>query len=164
MHQTSWAETIQTAQQLIAGVCIAAFLLGVRFRSRRREWQHLERMKSLEMGVPLPAQPGRGLVAIGAGVPIASIGFAFLTTLLLMVYASDPIHRGNENIALSIPILGIIWGAAISVSCFALVIALILGVIQSRAQNNAYESNAWTGTHAKPVFDPESYEFSGHQS
>jgi hypothetical protein len=52
----------------------------------------------------------------------------------------------------------------LSVSAFALLIALILGVVQARTQSRAAQSGLWANAHAKPTFDPEAYEFAGHHS
>ena len=143
------------------------FALWVKQRQTNREREHKERMKALEMGLPTPARAaGAGSVmAIGAGVPIASMFMACAATVVVLSNAeelqslSSP-HGPYSN--LSVPLLGIIWISAVTVRSFALLIALILGIVQARSLRNGLQANAWGGGHAKPVFDPHSYEFAGH--
>src|SRR4051794_16814223 len=90
----SWAGLLAFA--VIGGlVLIFAFVLVLvllNMAQRRREWAHLERLKSHEMGRPLPnpqSDWARALVciAIGAGVP----SVAFLVTALATTYQKvDP--------------------------------------------------------------------------
>src|SRR5438093_13296394 len=51
-------------------------------RMKKREWQHKERLRALELGIPAdeagPRLGGGTVTAIGAGVPSASVLAAFL--------------------------------------------------------------------------------------
>jgi hypothetical protein len=68
----------------IIDVMIVAFLiLVVRNGQRRREWEHAERMRSLEMGLPVPPRDAPWAkaavcIAIGAGVPLVAFVFTYL--------------------------------------------------------------------------------------
>ena len=104
-------------------------------------------------------------MAIGAGVPIASMIIAGGATLVVLSNAEEfqslsAPHGPYSN--LCVPLLGIIWVSAVTVSSFALLIALILGIVQARSLRNHIQADAWGGGHAKPSFDPHSYEFAGH--
>ena len=159
----------------IAGILMPLVLVPIamtmRLRMRKREWEHLERMKSLELGVPAPlaSNPG-GVAAIGAGVPIVAFGTAFLTSLLVPVadHPNGVLAAGGpfqfHSTAYSVPDSAIVWGCAAVVSLFAMLTATILGVVQARAHSRALQSSRWAGAHSKPVFDPESYEFAGNRS
>ena len=80
-------------------------VIFMKHRHKRREWEHRERMKSLEVSGPLPAGHAPvgsgGVAAIGAGVPIASVIAAFLTCVASEVRTED-----------EIPMAGIAWGCA----------------------------------------------------
>ena len=149
-------------------IILVPLVLLLKFRIRKREWDHLERMRSLELGVPLPVQHRMGgVVAIGAGVPIVAFVTALVATAILLSETSDLgrwAAKGGDlayESSVNIPKLGIIWGSAFSTSCFALIIALILGIMQARTYSKALQSSSWTGGYAKPAFDPDTYDFAG---
>jgi len=152
---------------LLLPVVLVPLTMTMRLRQRKREWEHLERMKSMELGLPvLRHSPAGGVVAIGAGVPIASMLMAFLVTCFILTNADDlglahPHHGAPFQSLPSIPLLGIIWGSAMTVSTIAIVSALILGFFQARAHGKA-QSILGAGGYGKPAFDPESYEFASH--
>src|SRR5271166_165171 len=56
-------------------------------RHKRREWKHQERLRAIDLGLPATDPNSRlgggAVVAIGAGVPIASVFGALVTTLNL---------------------------------------------------------------------------------
>lgn len=156
----------------ITGILMPLFLVPIamtmRLRQRKREWEHLERMRSLELGLPSPiSSAGGGVAAIGAGVPIVAMIAAFITTIIVLesdgparLLVNDGPFQGQAEF--SIPVLAIVWGCAATVSVLAMVIALILGVVQARARSRALQSSQWASGHSKPAFDPEAYEFAGH--
>jgi hypothetical protein len=118
-------------------------------RHKRRQWEHLERMRSLDRSAPFPpvhAPVGSGAVAaIGAGVPIASVITAFLTCTISDVTTED-----------QIPMAGIAWGCALMISVGAMVTGLILAVMQARARKQS-ESAAFQVD--KPaVYDPDAFD------
>jgi hypothetical protein len=59
-------------------------IMVLNHRKRRREMEHVERMKALEMGLPTPGNESwaaRVCIAIGAGVPIGAFFFAWLASM-----------------------------------------------------------------------------------
>src|SRR5262245_31718461 len=59
-------------------------ILAMKHAQRKREWEHVERMKALELGRPVPGTegwPAAAAIAIGAGVPICAFLFTWLARL-----------------------------------------------------------------------------------
>ena len=140
---------------ILMPLVLVPLVMIIRHQQRKREWAHLERMKSLELGVPFSHEPPiGGVAAIGAGVPAITMIVAWLTTINILDVRPDP---DSEFFA-------IIWVCAAGVSVMAMVIALILGVIQARTSSRTHQSGFGTNFHAKPAFDPDAYEFAGHRS
>ncbi len=118
-------------------------------RQKRREWQHKERLRALETGLPASA-PDRALgggtvAAIGAGVPIASVLTAWMTTM--SVSDSHPDYM---------PIIAIAWGCAFMISTVALITSLVLGVLLMRSRKPADSVDHFSA--AKPAYDPDAYD------
>jgi len=131
---------------LMPVVLVPAILL-LKHRTLKREWQHKEYMKAVEMGMSAPSTPsGGGVVAIGAGVPIASVIAAAVTSL-----SYEPSSIDDE-----VPIFGIAWGCAFLISILGMVTSLILAHIQGRARKETESLNAMRN--GKPVFDPDAYD------
>ena len=70
-----WEVISVCAAVAILLVLFTCALLLIRNGHRRREWEHAERIKALEMGQPLPARDAPWTrawicIAIGAGVPL----------------------------------------------------------------------------------------------
>lgn len=87
-------------------VILVPMIMGIRQASKKREFEHLERMRALEMGQPVPGESNWpeafACAMIGAGVPIGAFLFTFLA-------------------AVNMPRLpGEVWLAPAVVSCFAL--------------------------------------------
>ena len=130
----------------LAGIALPAILvpliLAFRQGAKKREYEHLERMRALEMGQPVPGEShwpqAFACAMIGAGVPIG----AFLFTFLAFINISNP---ANE-----------IWIAPAVVSCFALMasagLAKTLFHPTKRAKGEA---------EGKPVMDPDAYDVVG---
>jgi hypothetical protein len=73
---------------LVFGVTFVPIIWGLKHARRKAEWEHMERMKALEMGRPLPGEvksPPRPAshagIAIGTSVPIGVFGCAWLASL-----------------------------------------------------------------------------------
>jgi len=121
-------------------------ILVLRYRHGRREWEHQERMKAMDTGLPITATATKGgVAAIGAGVPIASVLSALVASLALGTGSSD-----------DIAIDGIVWGCAVLISALAFGSSLILAYIQSRAQCATTTSQALQN--GKPAFDPDALD------
>jgi formate hydrogenlyase subunit 3/multisubunit Na+/H+ antiporter MnhD subunit len=122
-------------------------ILFMKHRHKRREWEHLERMKEMEERLPAsPAQAlgrGRGVTAIGAGVPMLSVFMAWMTTVI-----SQPASPNSE-------VSEIAWGVAAVISICAMFTGLILARMHIRAVK---ELQADSGLNAKPVYDPDAFD------
>jgi hypothetical protein len=124
-------------------------VLVLKHRHSRREWEHKERMKAMEIRLPSTSTDssgmGRAVAQIGAGVPIASILAAFVTTL-----AWDPESGGD------VPIHAVAWGCAALISALAMVTSLIIAYLHPRAPQvvePAHDLN-----NGKPAFDPDAFD------
>ncbi len=117
-------------------------------RQKKREWQHQERLRALETGLPAFAPDralGGGTVAvIGAGVPIASVLTAWMTTICLP-YLHDYML-----------IIAVVWGCAFLISTVALITSLALGVLLMRSRKPADSVDYFAA--AKPAYEPDAYD------
>jgi len=118
-------------------------------RHKRREWHHQERLRALDMGLPaaLPDRaPGGGtVIAIGAGVPIASVLTAWMTAI--SVSDSHPDYM---------PIVAVAWGCAFMISTGALITSLVLGVLLMRSSKPADSVDQFAAI--KPAYEPDAYD------
>ncbi|MEW4571068.1 hypothetical protein AB1L88_24630 [Tautonia sp. JC769] len=119
-------------------------VIVLRQRARRREWEHRERMKAMEMGLPVPGTEvwaSRVAIALGAVMPVGVFAIAWLASLTTQIAE--------------------VWIAAALVG--------VVGVVQGSRLTN----HPLSGTHrgdredrraargydrAKPQFDPDAYE------
>ena len=80
MHEINplWIPIVGILMPLV----LVPMIMVLKHRTLRREWQHKERMKAMEMGGPLPiVNAGRRCRRDRAGVPIASVIAAAVTSL-----------------------------------------------------------------------------------
>ena len=139
----------------LAGIALPAIVVPLvifgKLAGNKRYYRHLERMAAIKAGVPLPEPaplPGPGaIVAIGAGVPIASVFGALLTTANLPEYNGD-----------MLPLVAIIWSFAMMIALAGLATSLILGVMLHRAHRRAVETPLPS---TKPAYDPDMFESAG---
>ncbi len=121
---------------------------------KRREWEHLERMRSMESTSP-PRMVGGvgtgGVAAIGAGVPAASVLGAFLTTL----YA-PPTTMFDD-----IPVAVVAWGCAAVIAGGGMFTALVLAFLQARTVRHIASIEASHVETFKPAFDPDTFDVVG---
>ena len=130
----------------LAGIALPAFLvpliLAFRQGSKKREFEHLERMRALEMGQPAPGEShwpqAFACAMIGAGVPIG----AFLFTFLAAVNTSG--------------MAGEVWLAPAVVSCFALMASVGLAKTLFHPTKGAKGE-----AQAKLQMDPDAYDVVG---
>jgi hypothetical protein len=137
----------------LAGIMLPLILvpmiMTMKFRQKKREWEHLERMRALQMGVaapqPDPHRSGGALIAIGAGVPAVSVIVAGITSTSLSTGFPDPIA-----------VIAVTWGCAWLVSTGAMITALVLGIVQARSHKTA--STFDQDSSAKATYDPDAYD------
>ena len=86
----SFEEAILAIGGMFGGLGIAALAIAGHFRHerRKRELEHLERMKAFELGRTLPQDepwlsPMRLAAMIGAGVPLGAFASACVSTIAL---------------------------------------------------------------------------------
>ena len=126
---------------------LVPLIILLKQRQKRREWDHDERMRALELGIA-PAGGSRGLfwpsmaaIAIGALVPIAAFLFTFLATVAT--------HTSSD-----------IWQAASYVSCFAVVCGTILAAkLKGSGDSRPVESKPVKPPH----YDPDAYDTAGRR-
>jgi hypothetical protein len=137
----------------LAGIMLPLILvptiITLKQRFKKREWQHQERLRALDLGLPAGEQEprlGAGTVtAIGAGVPVASVLAAFLTSV--------SIHSDNHDF---LEVLAVTWGCAFLISSAALVTSLVFGIMLMRSRKAAEVSDGFAT--AKPAYDPDAYD------
>jgi hypothetical protein len=115
-------------------------IMVLRHQGRKREWEHAERMKALELGLPAPGNeswPARVCIAIGAGVPVAS----FLVAWLASTDAASGQHYWEA--ATTVGGLGVLCGTFLSTR-----------LLPSRSRTQS----PFLGANAKPLHDPDAYD------
>jgi hypothetical protein len=121
----------------------------LKHRQRRREWDHLERMKALEMGHPLsvahPWPAALAAIAIGLGAPFGAFLFSWL--------AVETAHVDSEVFigATFVGLAGVVSGARL---------AGRLMLTRPAAEPAAHANAERNG---KPVFDPDTYDVVGRR-
>lgn len=135
---------------LIVGAFIMSILwLVTRNGIREREMEHLERLKALETGTPLPGDgpwwtPNRVAAGIGVGVPVFAFATAFLTTNM---------NHGPQGIA--------VWAGTAAVSVAAIICGSVLTFHLPKSAEP--QPRAMTGMGSKPAFDPDAYDTAGRR-
>jgi hypothetical protein len=118
-------------------------VLGIRYKQRRRELEHAERMKALELGRNLPRDDSwwtlpRFSLAIGVGVPAVVFSCA--------LQASD--HRGAAA-----------EGAWVAAGLVALAAVVSASVLAARHYLSGHESgHAGRGFESKESIDADAYD------
>ena len=131
---------------ILMPLALVPMIIILKHRSLRREWQHKERMKAMEMGLPAAAANlGTSVAAVGAGVPVAAVIGAVMTTL------AYPAPEGEE-----VAVLGIVWGCALMIGATGMISSLILAHINTRAQRETESLHPMRN--GKPVFDPDAFD------
>jgi hypothetical protein len=133
----------------ILSLIVVGSVQTARANRRKREMEHLERMKSLEMGLtPGPSGfdwPAAAVcIAIGAGVPIGSFVVAWLASLTADVPSE-------------------IWVAPILVSfgAFGTTMILSLRIIEPKGKTRPLGREQTASNFEKPEFDPDAFDVVG---
>jgi hypothetical protein len=132
-------------------------ILTMKHRQKKREWIHLERMRAMQLGLPTPPtdnHAGAGsVIAIGAGVPVASVIAASI--------ACGSVPYGSPH---SLSIAAVTWGCAFLVSAGAMAASVALGIAQLRYCRTSDQSELLDqGLADKPAFDPDAYDVVGRR-
>jgi hypothetical protein len=136
---------------ILMPLALVPTIIVLKQRHKKREWEHLERMKAMEMGQPISprreAWGARSVAKIGAGVPIASVVAALLTCT-----------QGPPSVE-GVPLAAIAWGCAALISGGAMLTSLILAFMVTRSQARADAGSLLN--QAKPVYDPDAFDVVG---
>lgn len=137
---------------LCVPMIIAPAAILTRYYHRKREWQHREQMKALEMGVSLDPAHGwpAALVAsaIGAGVPIGVFFIAWMVAL-----TTDSHHDKLFEGAIAVGLAGVYAGYKLGSRMQGLAKGSMADA-QAQASRNA----------AKPYADdPDAYDVAGRR-
>jgi len=112
---------VTMAVVLFAGVVLCVWL-DQRGRTRRRELEHVERLRALDMGRPLDdAETGRtaALATIGVGVGVSSFAAAAFATCFVLYYLLE----GNASFLLLLviwPVCALVAGGVAAGCIFAI--------------------------------------------
>lgn len=139
------AEILIPLTAIALPMVIVPAVLIFRHAAKKREYQHAERMRALDMGQPVPGEdrwPAAFVcAAIGAGVPVGSFLFTFLATV------------NGTNVPAEI------WIAPALVSAAALLTSMgMAGLMFAPRQKTSRKTET---LHSKPQFDPDSYDVVG---
>jgi hypothetical protein len=136
---------------ILMPLALVPTIVVMKHRHQRRKWEHLERLKSIEVQSPMPMRQALervgGISAIGAGVPVVSVLAAFLTTLLW----EAPLPSDD---AAAVP--GIAWGCAVLISIGAMITSLKLASMHHAAWRES--ASASSADNRKPVYDPDAFD------
>ncbi len=143
---------------------VAAVLTALVQASRKRDYEHRERMKSLEMGLTTPADNAWHAaicIAIGAGVPIAALVIGLVASL----NAPAKIHTGSEIVVWtpdqSNLYYGCVWGASIAIGVVGVIAGTLLGALLLARKQTAKAEPSARDDSQKPLFDPDAYDTVG---
>lgn len=120
------SENLMMATVIIAGVLLALMIvvglpvvLSMRHARRERELEHAERMKSLELGRPLPGEkaelasaPMNKCLGIAIWVPLGALGIAMAATANPMTAATS--SEGIWLAAGAVGVAGVICGTILA--------------------------------------------------
>lgn len=139
------AEIVIPVMGIMLPLVLVPSIIKMKHAQRRREWEHAERMRAMELGLPPTSGPGYqfwpsvAAIAIGAGVPIVTFIFAWLATV------SSPIGQGA-------------YAAAGTVGSIAVISGTILASHLSGGCSKKAKSEKAT-SFAKPLqYDPDAYD------
>jgi hypothetical protein len=123
-------------------------IMTLKFRQSRKEWEHLERMRAMELGLRMPpdqvAGATKSIAWIGAGVPIFSICAALVACM------------DGPNSVDGVPLAAIVWGVAAMISGGALLTSLLIAFAIARPRKPA--DSPFVASNGKPAFDPDTFD------
>jgi hypothetical protein len=142
------ASVIVPLAGIMMPLVLAPTIIAMAHRMKKREFQHKERLRAFELGLPYnevePRVGGGTVTAIGAGVPAASVLAAWLTTMSVPSAHSD-----------YLPVVAIAWGCAFMISTAAVIGSLVLAGMLMRGRKATESADHFA---AKPAYDPDAYD------
>jgi hypothetical protein len=152
---------------VVFGFAAVPVIFGIMQANRKRELEHLERMKALEMGLVPPGEtawPVGACIAIGAGVPIAALVVALAATLnppskyLAFEERADWLAQNSTDY------FGLVWGCAAGVGIIAVIVGGILTWrVLSRSRSATLTAIPPYPTNAKTLLDPDAFDTVGRR-
>lgn len=124
---------------------LVSTIMLLKHRARKREWQHQERMRAMDLGLPIPngdIWPALTAIAIGAGVPVGSMFWAFVAN------AGSHDAHGAWPCAMMVGMAGVIGGTKLAGR-----------LLPPRRQPDDASHLA----NGKPRFDPDAYDVVGRR-
>ena len=134
---------------LVFGATFIPLVFGLNFARRKRELEHAERMRALELGRPSAPPPGTGdnrslayniAFWIGAGVPIGVFGCAWLASQAV------GFHEGMWLAAAIVGLGGVVGGTTLAVTVYR----------PNTADSSTHPTDSLAG--AKPFVDEDAYD------
>ena len=145
------------------GMVFLLVVLGLRHARQKQEQGHAERMRSLELGVPLATQhawPAAVCIAIGAVMPVC----ALLMALIASAIVGRPQQSAEAFVGLDeshIAFLAMVWGTSSLVGLAGVIAGAVLAWrLLSRKPRRDSDTFPASAT-AKPAFDPDAYDTVG---
>lgn len=138
------APTLIPVTGIMVPIVIVPTVLVMAHLRRRREMEHRERMRALELGHPLPASnawPALAAIAIGAIVPGAAFVCATIASTLVR-HAEAP------------------WACASGVGLTAVIAGAILA---GRLPGSRAAADVDPHANGKPAFDPDAFDVVGRR-
>jgi hypothetical protein len=138
------SEAIIPLAGIMLPMVLVPTIMGIRHARQKREWEHAERMKALDLGQPLPGGevwPSAAAIAIGAVVPISALLIALIGGLA----------GAHEEVAVPSTLVG--FSGVIGGSILA---TRLIGN-RNRAKRQDLYANG------KPHMDPDAYDVVGRR-
>ena len=138
-------ETVIPVVAILMPLFLVPTIILLKQAGRKREWEHRERMKALELGLPVPgseAWTGRAAIAVGGIMPVGVFAVAWL--------ASVSSHHPDESPWLAAAIVG-----GLGVFCGARLVGSLAG---RRGGDESAEAAVRPAGLRKPAFNPDAYD------
>lgn len=134
---------------ILMPLALVPTIITLKHKHARREWEHKERMRSLELGLPPshvhPWPAATSAIAIGLGVPLAAFFFSWLA--VETAHAADEVFIGATFVGMT----GVIVGGRLAGR-----------LLPGHAP--AIEPEATTAPiNGKPAFDPDTFDVVGRR-
>jgi hypothetical protein len=141
---------------ILMPLVLAISIVRMKHHQKQRQWRHEERLRALELGLTLPEPEPRlssgSVMAIGAGVPAASVLAAGITSLAAGITSYHASHVSPESF---FTIIMVSWGCAALVSYGAIIANVVLGIMLVRSHGSTQPVESLV---AKPSCEPDMFD------
>ena len=149
------------------GMVFLLVVLGLRHARQKQEQDHAERMRALELGVPLATQhawPAAVCIAIGAVMPVCALLMALIASAV--VGRSPQSQPAEALLGLDeshTAFLAMVWGTSSMVGLSGVIAGAVLAWrLLSRKPRRDFDAFPDHAT-AKPAFDPDAFDTVGRR-